>query len=221
MSIFSSIKRFFWDAPTKSVSRIYILVDESGSMLSKTAIVVNGFNEFIKRQKEIAVANDECTVSTYFFNKHIKTIYEDVPIADVKQLEWYQYVASSSTALRDATCHVFNKVLETADNTDRTIILILTDGQENSSIHTTPEQLKELQEQVQKVAEIVYIGSNQDAVANGQVIGATKETTLSYVDDNLHEAIFCMGSAVSRARSSGNRVAFTQLERSASSGRSS
>ena len=216
MSIFSSIKRFFFGAPIKSVSRIYVLVDESGSMLRKSAIVVNGFNEFIANQKAITVSNEECTVSTYFFNDVIKTVYEDVPIADVKQLEWYQYVATNSTALRDATCHVFNKVLEKAADTDRIIILILTDGQENSSKNTTPEQLQELQERVQEVAEIVYIGSNQDALANGQVIGATRDTTLSYVDDNLHEAISSMGSAVARARSGGERIAFTQLERSVS-----
>lgn len=219
MNIFSNIKSFFWGVSRSVSSRIYVLVDASGSMIHKSAIVVHGYNEFIKKQKTTMVSDEQCTVSTYFFNDTIKTIHEDVPIADVKELEWHDYVATGSTALRDASAYLYNKVLDTAADYDRTIILILTDGKENASKNTTPEQLQELQERVQKVAEIVYIGSNQDVLANGKLIGATRETTLSYVDDNLHEAISSMGTAVSRARSSGNRVIFTKLERSASSGR--
>ena len=206
---------------TKVRVRIYILVDASGSMQSRKSTVINGYNKFIKEQRELATPHQECFISIYFFNTKLNTIHDNAPLADIPDLTKEDYTPQDLTALRDATADVYQKILENAASSpeDRRICVILTDGEENASEKTSVQELKDLRDKVKTVAEIVYMGSNQDAFENGDHVGATKDTSLSYNDDNLLEAIHSMGNAVGRARSNGEAIEFTRVERDVSSGR--
>jgi len=220
-----SVYRSWWDFLRQMLFggrprhvKIYLLLDRSGSMRNRSLTVVQGYNKFLQSQKDLCVEGETCDVSTYFFSDTLMTIHEDVPLSEIPSLTLLQYRPHGSTALRDAIASIYQKILESRDAVaTRRIVVILTDGGENASTKTSVEDLERLKSKVASRTEILYLGSNQDAVAVGQEIGATRETSLNYNDENLLEAIESMGRAVSRGRSGGNGR-FTNIERAQSMG---
>jgi len=203
-------------------TKIYIVIDRSGSMIPRRRDVIDGYNQFLQKQKELQVPDETCDVSTYFFSDFVDTIKEDCDLCTITDLTITSYVPSGLTALLDATAHVYRRILKESDTrVVRRIVVILTDGQENASIETTTEQLEQLRNRVATKAEIIYMGSNQDAITNGAEVGATRGSSMGYDDDHLLDAMDSLGNAVARARSDPTRhdtIHFTNVERSRSMG---
>jgi len=81
------------------------------------------------------------------------------------------------------------------------------------------DQLQALMEETKDKVEIVYMGSNQDAILNGQHYGARQGANLLYTDDSLGEAMRATSGAVGRVLSGRTRtVEYTDLERNFSAG---
>lgn len=196
---------------------IYYLIDESGSMYSRKKTVIGGINEFLSEQKK----NPQCLVNIYSFNKEFKIIYENKNINDVQYMNESEYNPEGTTALFDAMGKVINKI---NSNNGKHILIILTDGEENSSTEYDYKKIKELiveKKNTNNQFEIIYIGSNQDAILNGEKFGATRESSLSYNDDNLPEAMRSATQAVSRYVSEQTQtIQFSELERAISVGNS-
>ena len=223
-----SVYRSWWDFLRRVLFggrprhvKIYLLLDKSGSMRNRSLTVVQGYNQFLQSQKDLCVEGETCDVSTYFFSDTITTIHEDVPLSEIPSLTLLQYRPHGSTALRDAIASIYQKILDSRDAVaTRRIVVILTDGGENASTKTSVEDLERLKSKVASRTEILYLGSNQDALTVGQEIGATGEASLNYNDENLLEAIESVGRAVSRGRSGGDalNLRFTNIERAQSMG---
>lgn len=129
------------------------------------------------------------------------------------------YQPTGMTALRDAMGHVYRRIAgETDTIPTRRIVLILTDGEENSSVSVSAEELEALRKKIADRTEIIYMGSNQDAMAVGRDVGATRDSSLDYDDDRLMNAMATVGDAVVRARSGSRPIEFTDIEREISSG---
>jgi Mg-chelatase subunit ChlD len=216
---FSSVEEEDEETTTVKKVKIHLLIDQSGSMCSRRLSIVKGYNDFLQKQKDILVEDEECYVSTYMFNDTIKVLYEDVSLSDVQALSTQEYEPDGSTALWDSTAFLYKKILESQE-TARHIVVILTDGEENASVTISKKELAELRQRVSSKAEIIYMGSNQDAITNGLDIGAMQGTSLNYNDDNLLDAIESLGHAVRRGRT-GDDLHFTPVERARSSGTSS
>jgi len=191
-------------------------------MIPRRHMVIDGYNQFLQKQKELQVPDETCDVSTYFFSDFVDTIQEDCDLSTITNLTITSYVPSGLTALLDATAHVYRRILKESDTSVvRRIVVILTDGQENASIETTTEQLEQLRNRVATKAEIIYMGSNQDAITNGAEVGATRGSSMGYDDDHLLDAMDSLGNAVARARTDPGRhdtIRFTDVERSRSVG---
>lgn len=196
-------------------TKIDIIIDKSGSMGSRKQQIVQGYNQFIQKQR---ILGGECTVSTFFFSDEITVLFENQPISDTRDLARHEYEPDGMTALRDALGHVYERILNDDDHDTRRIVFILTDGMENASQRVSPERLQELRHQVSTKAEIIYMGSNQDAIAVGENIGAPRGSSLNYDDDLLLDAMDSIGRALTRARTEGTAVEFTDVERLRSSG---
>lgn len=123
---------------------IVAIVDESGSMANKVNDVIGGWNTFLATQK--AVKDDEGTLILAKFNTVVSMVEDGKPLADVKPFgliaspDTIAYTPGGGTALFDAIA----QAIRLADNKtfDRSIVLIITDGEENSSRETTLEQIK-------------------------------------------------------------------------------
>jgi len=100
------------------------------------------------------------------------------------------------------------------------IVVVATDGEENSSTMVKHAAVKELVESKQDHDgfEMVFLGANQDAVLEGTNLGFKADASMTFDADS--EGVASMAAAASRFMSdarSGNRKGFTNEERQASS----
>jgi uncharacterized protein YegL len=193
---------------------IYYLLDKSGSMQEKKDTVIRGMNEFLSEQKKIK----PCFLSFYAFNHHFDTICELNPIENIESFKYEDYNPNGTTALYDSMGILLTQKIDLKKD-GKHILIIVTDGEENSSREFSSTQIKELVSNTKNL-EIVYLGSNQDAILNAQHFGGNRGSTLTYNDNNLREAMRSTSEAVRRYRTKETpTVQFTSLERDISTGK--
>jgi Mg-chelatase subunit ChlD len=143
-------------------SRVFLL-DRSGSMDICRADTIEGYNTFVDAQKEHGG-----TMTLILFDHEINVVYENTPIADVKPLDEETFVPRGGTALLDAIGHVLKM-----DLPEKTTVVVLTDGDENSSIEYTSAHIKDLIQVREKTDgwSFVYLGANQDTITNAKNLG--------------------------------------------------
>ena len=193
------------------MSHIYFVLDRSGSMASCVDDTIGGFNTFIDNQKK---DNTEAYMSLYLFDNEYTSLYENKLISEVSNLDTNIYVPRGSTSLLDA----IGCTIKTAEKTDNNIIVILTDGFENTSKTYTKSHVRDLIEMKEHMGwNFVFLAANQDAISTAQSLGINSNGAMTFDQDCLHEAFEGLSAAVSRkATGKDSNVQFTGFERSAS-----
>jgi len=141
------------------------IIDASGSMYSSREDVIGGFKKVIDEQK--AIKDGKATVSLYTFNDTVTEKYIGV---DVNDIEKFEYDASGLTAMNDgigiAITNMGKWLYERDKNNEempsKTLVVVMTDGMENSSKEYTLERVREMiKEQSEKYSwEFIYMGSD-------------------------------------------------------------
>jgi Mg-chelatase subunit ChlD len=120
--------------------------------------------------------------------------YDGVKIDDVKSLDESTYIPGGMTALNDAIGFVIDTVEKrhsTLKTKPNTMLVILTDGQENSSAEYTLEQIKNQIEKVKKDGwEVLYIGASVDAFTQDQMRNYSGHIQTMYLGCRTIEASF-------------------------------
>lgn len=150
---------------TQSVDLI-ILVDRSGSMANIANDMSGGLNKFIEEQKKVG---GRCRVTLADFDSsELRFLH----LADeIEEVQPYAMVPRGWTPLFDAIVNTFAKFDEVATpRMDKTICLIITDGEENDSKEVRDKSvvvnlIKNKQEK--EGWNIVYLGADHDAFAAG------------------------------------------------------
>lgn len=154
----------------KQKTVVDFILDMSGSMSSVYESTISGYNEYLGTLKK------EATDMEFAL-----TLFDDVieggsfmPIKDVPELTEKSYTPRGMTALYDAVC---TTVLETEkefkDEDVKHLVVVLTDGFENSSKEFNEKSMRELIKRLEKTDKwsFVYLGANQDAWAVAQNYG--------------------------------------------------
>jgi hypothetical protein len=157
-------------------THISVVLDESGSMGSLFNDTVGGYNKFLESQKE---APGTATWSLTAFNGSVRLIDSFRDINDTPNLGPATYKPGGGTALYDAIgativgCGVKLADMYEADRPEKVIMVILTDGEENSSREFSYERIQDMiKEQSEKYTwEFIFLGANLDAVAIGTGLG--------------------------------------------------
>jgi len=164
-------------------SRIIMLVDETGSMSCNKAVTISSYNEWLdsNRTKE----EDEDHFPRFTLVKFNTTcrMNEHESVEQAPSLTESNYNPNNMTALYDAIGETLTQYRNEKDN----IMVIITDGMENSSRKFTQAQIqKMIKEYTDEKGWIFhYLGANQDAWSVGQSIGIMKaEFCNSYVADS-------------------------------------
>jgi len=118
---------------------IMAVLDESGSMGVKRADVIGGFNQFLDTQRKLP---DPCRLGIIKFNTEVNRFQAPRTIADTKDLDDKTYLPGGNTALFDAMASAIKIADEHRAEGERVLMLIVTDGEENSSRETSLDQVK-------------------------------------------------------------------------------
>jgi len=160
-----------------------IILDRSGSMQSIAKDMVGGLTSFLEKEKE---SGDDTRVSLFRFDGQYEKVFSDVNIKDDPKIE---LKPGGSTALMDAIGktiqHVEEKLsgLLEEEKPNRILFLIITDGEENSSVMYNATQIKTmLSDKREKLAwDFVFMGVDEGAVMEQRKhIGVYKTSSLGF-----------------------------------------
>lgn len=210
---------------TDSDYRHYILViDRSGSMKDIKADTEGGIRQFIQDQ---AALPGKGTISLYEFDTEHDRVFA---FANIKTAPEYTLRPRGGTALLDAIGFAVTREGEKLaampeDQRPGTVILLIaTDGDENSSHEYTKPQVKDLLTEQQEKYDwaVSYIGANVDAFSVAQGIGLAANSAMDYAPTarGTYGAFAAASSAslrMAKGRLAGQSVSFgyTDEERAA------
>jgi hypothetical protein len=168
---------------------ISIVQDKSGSMSPLREDTIKGFNSFIADQKTLP---GKCLVTMMQFDTAFFMLYSGEDIQKVQPLTHETYKPDGSTALLDAIAQTIIttghrlEALSESERPARVVVVIITDGEENSSKEYEGEkgrskifEMIRLQTEIYKWS-FIFLGANQDAIMAGERIGIAKTHSLSY-----------------------------------------
>lgn len=173
----------------KNLTEMVFILDKSGSMYGLEKDTIGGFNSMINDQKKV---DGDAYVTTILFSSSSRILHDRVKIADIKDMTDKDYIVGGNTALIDAigdgVKHIENihKYARNEDVPERTIFVITTDGQENSSRKYSSDEIKKLIEEKKKIGwEFLFIGANIDAVETAAHFGINKDRAVNYRADSV------------------------------------
>lgn len=124
-------------------NRVIFVLDESGSMDYLESKVRETYMGLIKNLQENAAKHGQRTeVDLYSFSTQVRNIFNGKNVNSITSLSKNDYQISNSTSLFDAVGLAIETALKSEDFNDKDVsflVLVLTDGQENSSQHYTSE----------------------------------------------------------------------------------
>lgn len=190
-----------------SYTHITMILDRSGSMQSVRSDIVGGFNQFLSEQKAVP---GECTVTLVQFDdqepydilRDCKPIQSVDPLGD-------EYQPRGSTPLYDA---VGRGIVNTGerlsnmpehDRPGKVVFVIITDGLENASKEYDAAKVAAMtKDQQEKYGwQFVYLGANQDALAEGAKMGTRRGSSANYHEQKTSGAIVATSANLRSYRS--------------------
>ena len=171
-------------------TEIVFILDKSGSMSGLEKDTIGGYNSFIEKQKKV---EGEALVSTVLFSDQNEVIHDRVPISKIEPMNDAQYSVGGCTALLDAIGgaihHIGNvhKYAREEDVPEKTIVVITTDGEENSSCNYDYRKIKLMIERQQEKYnwEFLFLGANIDAIGEASKLGIRSDRAVRYECDEI------------------------------------
>lgn len=187
------------------LTEIVLVVDRSGSMATVCIDAENGINHFIEEQKK---APGEANFTLVQFDTHYDFVAKGVPIEDAPE---YVLVPRGWTALLDAVGRAISETGERLASLPEdqrpgiVIVMIVTDGHENSSTEYTFSQIKEMiSHQREKYNwHFNFLGADESAFDVADSIGIPAVNTSEYLTSNIGKVYSTLSTNTSSARSAG------------------
>lgn len=189
----------------KGLTELVFILDRSGSMVGLEKETIGGYNSLIEKQKK---SQGEVYVSTVLFDGVSEVLHDRIPLCEIQPMTEDEYYVRGCTALLDALGgaihHIGNvhKYTKEEDRPEKTLFIITTDGQENSSRRYTYKKVKHMVEkQKEKYGwEFLFLGANIDAIAEAERFGIKADRAVNYECDEEGTAINfkVLSKAVSR-----------------------
>ena len=190
----------------KNLTEVVCILDKSGSMSGLERDTIGGYNSMIEKQKK---EDGEAYISTVLFSDYSKVIHDRVSVDKIEPMTEKEYYVDGCTALLDAVgdaihhIKTVHKYVREEDRPKKTLFIITTDGQENSSKRYSYDKVKKMVEhQKEKYGwEFIFLGANIDAIAEAGRFGINQEMAVNYNCDEvgistsymaLSEAVSCV-----------------------------
>ncbi|CAB4142507.1 vWFA domain containing protein [uncultured Caudovirales phage] len=172
---------------------VYVALDRSGSMAGERwTHAIDSINEYINGLKKEKI---EGTVSIVAFDygqsMRLVDLVTDQSIAYFEPLTKECAQPSGMTPLFDAAANVMNRAIE--NNAERTVVVIMTDGEENSSKEYNQKKIKDKVESLTaKKWEVLFLGANFDVTSYtaGSGLAMTKMRNVDFSNQMQRTAMY-------------------------------
>ena len=168
-------------------TELIFILDRSGSMGGLESDTIGGFNATINDQKTL---EEETRVTTILFDNFFEILHDRIDLQNLPTLTEKDYFVRGSTALYDAVALGINKIVNVQKQTkqdgraDKVIMVIITDGYENSSRETNAAMLHKMIDGCKKDGwEFLFLGADIDAQAAAGAIGIESSRASNFVKD--------------------------------------
>lgn len=158
-------------ATAKPKLHIYFILDGSGSMAGVQEDVVGGLNQFITDQQELD--NNDTLFTLTVFDTNVRKVYDNEKIKNVSEVTKQSTLLGGMTALLDS----IGKTLADAEKVkygknDKKLVVIYTDGGENSSYEYTNQALKSSIERLEGDGwNFLFMSADFDNFGQAQALG--------------------------------------------------
>jgi len=148
----------------KPKTYVTIILDQSGSMCDTKAQAVQGYNEQVQQMK-LNSKDQDIFCSLITFNGEVFEHLWCEPADKLTEATTEDYKTEGSTAMRDAIGYAIEKLQKTVDSSGDVahLVVIISDGEENTSRHYSVEALSELKTSVDKTGKwtFTYMGCDE------------------------------------------------------------
>lgn len=177
-------------------TRYHLIVDRSGSMSDCIHATINGYNEQLNRIRELEseFPEQDIRVGVTLFNDEIQHLQSQSTVAEMTYLGRENYIPSGNTALFDAigqTTHLLEEQ-EIEHNHTTFVVVILTDGHENSSRRFNLEQVRSLIQRLEATGHwtFSFIGATLDAVDVANQMAIRSQNSFHFDKTNMKEGVW-------------------------------
>ena len=177
----------------------HLIVDKSGSMCDCIENTITGFNEQVTKIQELEkeFSEQEINIGLTTFNHDVNHHFFQSPAQNVRKLNTDTYRPDGSTALLDAigmTTDAIEREIKQSINPQNTtvVIVILTDGHENSS---KSFKLEDIRKQISRLEEtsrwtFTFMGATLDAVQVAESMAIKRENSVMFEKSNMRAGVF-------------------------------
>jgi uncharacterized protein YegL len=158
---------------------VYVALDRSGSMQGERwTHAINSINEYVNGLKKEKI---EGTITIVAFDAGLNNSMRLVNLVTNQSIAYYEDLKqdvvqpSGMTPLFDAAANVMDRAI--ANNAERTVVVIMTDGEENSSKEYNQKKIKDKVETLTaRKWEVLFLGANFDVstYTSGSGLASTK-----------------------------------------------
>lgn len=169
VTVTKTVKKTIRKKAAPKVVNIRFVIDRSGSMASIKNETIGGFNSFIDEQRELP---GKAKVTYIQFDHVYETVYRDMDIKEVPKLNGLMYQPRGYTALYDAIGTALSEGMERSNPDEQNILVVLTDGAENSSKEYKQGDVKRLMNRAEDQGwKVLFLGANIDVAQVSSGIG--------------------------------------------------
>jgi len=164
---------------------IVVILDRSGSMETAAKDHEGGLNSFVQDQRELA-GDVRFTLIQFDSENPCEVQYDGVPMEEVQRC---RLIPRGGTPLLDAVgkgvTHVRERLIREQRKPDLVICMIITDGEENSSLEFQKATVKSLIERCERDEgwKFLFLGANIDAFAEAGGLGVGRGASMNFANN--------------------------------------
>lgn len=199
---------------------IFMLLDRTGSMQRRWEEAVNAINVYVDEVVKAAghdLLTDQDRVTLASFDRWqtgttFDILRDSVPLTSWSPLRTDEVTPRGDTPLLDAVVRL--AAVAEAKGSEKTVVVIMTDGEENASSEVTKDVARSAVDRLQKRGwQVVYLGADFDAFDQAGQVGIRPAATLSMAPGRMSAAMEAIARKTQAYTKSGVPMAFLDEDR--------